>query len=102
MAAKTVKFDSTVTSPGAIDDLEIQIQGNDVPSPGGVVSYRANLTDTQLTVVYEISALNGTGYTITYTCTSDGASKSDPANPSPIKGTITSNDYIEITLNITL
>ena len=102
MPAKNVKFDSTVTEVGTIDDLDVVIQGELVPSPGFTVVYRKVLSDAQLTVIYQISGLNGTGFSITYTCTSDGVGKSDPANPTGLKGTIMHNDYIEITLNITM
>lgn len=99
--AKAVKFDSTLTGD-AVEDLDVFIQGTLVNSPGMVVSYNQSLTATTLVVKYQISGENGAGYTIKYTCTSDGAAKSDPDNPTNVSGTITSGGYKQVILNIPL
>ncbi|HTD41960.1 MAG TPA: hypothetical protein VK671_15130 [Mucilaginibacter sp.] len=98
---KTVKFDSTVTG-GGIVNLDVFIQSTLVSSPGMVVHYSQSLSDSTLIVKYQISGANGSGYTIKYACTSNGASKSDPANPTDVTGSIISGGYIEVILNIPL
>jgi hypothetical protein len=96
----TVDFTSTVTGK-SISDLEVIIQGELVPSPDGKVDLSEQYTDHGiLTVVYQISAPNGTDYDIKYSCTSDEKASSDPKNPSPVDGTVSRNGYKEVTLSI--
>ncbi|GGB23246.1 hypothetical protein [Puia dinghuensis] len=94
-----VKFTSTLT--GAISDLDVLIQGVLVPSPG----YKVNLTEDysdhgELSVKFQISGDNGADFNIAYSCSTAGKDASDPNQPSPIKGTIARNGYLELTLSI--
>ncbi|MFS2185649.1 hypothetical protein ACCC92_03185 [Mucilaginibacter sp. Mucisp84] len=99
---KHVKFDSTVNCP-PITLLVVTINGEEISRGGTVVTkYEKDVSTGTLIVEYDIAAPNGSGYTITYTCTSDGVAKSDPAKASPVTGKVTEfNGKIEI-LNIPL
>lgn len=97
---KSVKFFSKLT--GSIDDLDVIIQGRLVLSPGFTVTYTESQPAGLLTVIFQISGFNGTGYDIVYSCTSNGLPVTDPAQPAEIKGEILQYGYSEITLKIPL
>ncbi len=98
IAIKKVKFNATLI--GSIDNLDVVIQGKLTPSQDFVVAYDQNMSSTKLAVIFQISGFNGTGFTIQYSCTSAGKIKIDPLYPSGIIGTVASNGYIAISLNI--
>lgn len=94
-----VKFSATVS--GAYIDLDVLIQDELVSSPGGKVAITENYSDHgDLIARFRISGMNGTDFTIKYTCTSSGKAETDPAFPSPVDGTIVKNGFIEILLTI--
>lgn len=95
---KEVKFNATLV--GSIDMLDVVIQGNLIPNQAFIVAYDQNMKTTKLVVIFQISGLNGTGFTIQYSCTSAGKIKIDPLYQSDIIGTVANNGYIEICLNI--
>jgi hypothetical protein len=98
--AKKIKFASTLT--GTIDDLDVLIQGDLVPSPGFVVTFEKTLTASTLTARYQISGDAGTGYSIAYTCSADGMAKSDTDKPTPVVGSIGAGGFKVETLTIPL
>lgn len=82
---KNVIFNLSVSGADAVI---VTIQGVQV-SPGPLsCHFVKTMNDNVLNVEIDISAPTGTSYTITYSCTSDGISKSDPGKSSPINGTI--------------
>jgi hypothetical protein len=84
---KHIIFNSTVTGAG-IGFLIVKVQGIRVSIGVMTTVVVEELNDAILNVEFDISAPNGTGYTITYTCTSDTVAKSDPAKASPVTGVV--------------
>jgi len=94
-----VKFTATVT--GSISDLDVMIQKELVPSPGGKVNVTENyIHHGNLSVRFRVSGLNGTDFKIVYRCTSSGELTADHNNPSPVEDTIEKNGFKEIKLII--
>jgi hypothetical protein len=101
----TIIFTSKVT--GGITDVYASVNGKPVApklsDSAYAVGYKGDLTaGTVLKVVYAIVAMNGTDYSIDYTCMEAGVKKSDPSKPSPVSGTIAAGNTITETLNIQL
>lgn len=84
--SKNVKLNFKVT--GDFSDLEVFAAGERLPSTNGKGSLNDFFVGEVLKVEFQISGDNGTDYSITYTCKSDGKSVEDPEKPSPVEGTI--------------
>lgn len=96
-----VEFKATVT--GNYTHLDVLIQNQPVPSPGGKVKITENYSSHGiLTVRFRISGLNGTDFKIVYSCKSDGNNTSDPNQPSPVEDSIEQNGFKEIKLKISV
>jgi len=93
---KHVKFTSTVNCP-SITLLIVKVNGAVVSTGTMTTSFEKDLNSPSLRIEYDIAASNGSGYSITYACTSDGAPKQDPAKPSPVTGKVSEfNGKIEL------
>ena len=101
----TVRFSTSVK--GDITDLEVTANGYPlkvtVENGEFTCHFNGKITGgNAITVIYEITGLTGTAYSISYTCSADGINKSDPLHPSPVTGTIDigNNDTKTVTIQI--
>jgi hypothetical protein len=86
-------FNSTVN--GGITDLDVKINDKLIPTDNsdGVYSIKYTINNCVIKIVYELTGMNGTDYTIDYTCLCDNVNKIDTTKRSPVSGTITSGNY---------
>ncbi len=97
-----ITFNSTVK--GTLTDLDVYIKKL-IPVENLNGSYSIKYSDDDsndpnFTIVYELTGMNGTDYTIEYTCLCDNITKVDPVKRSPVSGTIRSGNYKKETINI--
>jgi len=96
---KKVNFNSAVAG-AALDLVIFDIEGVQVSAGPFSIKYKNNIDDGSLDVLYSIGGPNGASYKITYSCMSDGETKTDPAKPSPIDGKIQhfGGDTVKLTI----
>src|SRR5690349_21352066 len=85
--------------PALIEQVFI---GHDlVPSSGGKTAVIEDYsTHGNMLVTFRISGPNGTDFTITYSCTSDGVATEDKSQPSIVKSSIVRGGEKQIILKI--
>lgn len=98
-------FSSKVT--GEITDLDVSVNGKaitpEISDGGYAIKFTGNIPARSILVVtYKLVGMNGTDFSIVYSCFADDNEKKDPGKKSPINGTIISGNTIQQSLKINI
>lgn len=101
----TINYTSKVT--GTFTKVSCTENGKPIKpnnsNEGVSFNFTENLTaGSILVVIYDITAMNGTDFTIEYHCIANGQPRSDPAMPSPHPDTIDAFNNKVVTISITI